>query len=204
MLTDPKVFNSKLISLVENYPEIYNNKLKGYKERLGKDKSWISISKKLDNAPIARVKKRWRSLRTEFVRNYKNSRPQRYGNAMNFILPFIGKSPRQQIILNQEQEQEEQEEAESDDNTVMILDDDFKYQNITSFQSDPIIKITQLPIDDPTIEITQLPIDDPTIDFFFQAMAATLKTLPKQTQAQVKAEVFQIISKAEIAFFSNR
>ena len=50
---------------------------------------FYSLPQKLDNAPTARVKKRWRSLRTEFVRNYRNSKPQRYGNAMNFILPFI-------------------------------------------------------------------------------------------------------------------
>lgn len=31
MLLDPNVFNSKLISLVKECPEIYNTKYKGYK-----------------------------------------------------------------------------------------------------------------------------------------------------------------------------
>ncbi|CAO1420854.1 unnamed protein product [Diamesa hyperborea] len=181
-LTDPNIFNAKLINLVKDCPEIYDTKHKGYKELSGKANSWISISKNLDNAPIARVKKRWRSLRTEFVRNYRNSKPQRYDNLMNFILPFIGKNRKPQISVVDEQELDEVESEQDTEDNIDIR---------TSIDTEPPPKITKTSS------------NDSSIDLFFQAMAATLKTLPKHTQAQVKSEVFQIISKAEIASFSN-
>lgn len=34
LLTDPNVFNSKLIQLVKECPEIYNTKHKGYKGKI--------------------------------------------------------------------------------------------------------------------------------------------------------------------------
>lgn len=134
------------------------------------------------------MKKRWRSLRTEFVRNYRNSKPQRYGSQINFILPFIGKNRRPQTSVIDEQELDK---VDSEEDTDILLDEIEEIQIRTSIDSEPPSKMTKTSS------------DDTAIDLFFQAMAATLKTLPKQTQAQVKGEVFQIISKAEIASFSN-
>ena len=111
------------------------------------------------------------------MRNYRNPKPNRYGNQMNFILPFIGKNRIPQKSVKDEQELDEEVESDIDTNEIGIR---------TSIDTEPPTKIAKTTSDD-------------SIDLFFQAMAATLKTLPKQTQAQVKAEVFQIISKAEIA-----
>ena len=103
---------------------------------------------------------------------------------MNFILPFIAKNRRPQLSLDDEEVGSEED--------IAMLPDTKEIQNRLSLDSGG-----------PSLNITNHLIDDPTIDLFFQTMAATLKTLPKQTQAQVKADIFQIISKAEIASFSN-
>lgn len=103
---------------------------------------------------------------------------------MNFILPFIGKNRRPQTSLTEDQELDQ---CESEEDSFINPDDTEETPEV-----DP----------EPSSKIPKHSMDDSSIDLFFQAMAATLKTLPKQTQAQVKAEVFQIISKAEIASFS--
>ncbi|XP_077291517.1 uncharacterized protein LOC143914955 [Arctopsyche grandis] len=68
-----KEFSSdqKLISLVEEYPSLYNKLDINYKDESEKQKSWMEIASRM-NMDVTIVRKRWDNLRDRFVRSYRD------------------------------------------------------------------------------------------------------------------------------------
>ncbi|KAL1513324.1 hypothetical protein ABEB36_002746 [Hypothenemus hampei] len=85
-------WNMKFVLEIKKYPCLYDYKLEDYTNRGLVDATWEKVAKTVGETPDS-CKKRWKNLRTVFVRKRKTckfkGKSYYLGAAMQFIVPFI-------------------------------------------------------------------------------------------------------------------
>ncbi|CAH0550372.1 unnamed protein product [Brassicogethes aeneus] len=87
-----------LIKTIENHPVIYDKSLAAYKNTNAREKAWTEVGKICNLEDIEYIKKRWRTLRDAFIKNYRSSNIAKNGkkkrkwiffDQMLFLVPHI-------------------------------------------------------------------------------------------------------------------
>ncbi|XP_031769735.1 uncharacterized protein LOC116413634 [Galleria mellonella] len=180
----------KLITLVQQYPCLYDIFDPSYNDSQQKYNAWEEIGKLAENRP-RECKVKWTRLRENFRKALKMReankkggliRPLKYENHLSFLKPFI------KIHAAPPAAQSDESSCMSDEDSSIISN-----QNENGiFESRKKHK-----------SFSQKVRENDPIDSFFSALATTVKTFPKDLQIHVKRQVFDAVNAAELSLLPS-
>ncbi|KAG8273004.1 hypothetical protein J6590_030612 [Homalodisca vitripennis] len=203
-----------LVFEVQERPILWSLQQKEYKNVLKKDKEWELIGKKLSKTGGV-CKKRWKSIRDNFIRSRKENhtgtgkaakkKRAAYWEMLSFLdnggpdedleagqtfeLDETALPPPQQQVKKSSQ-QEVGKKTKNQTTLVNMLKERMDGQK-KLFECVEKLMTPQVP-----------PIPEYEVDLFFKSMAGTVKKFTLQQIAQVKAQVFKIVNKIELSNLS--
>ncbi|PZC86273.1 hypothetical protein B5X24_HaOG211434 [Helicoverpa armigera] len=200
-----------LISLVQQYTELYDPEDPHYHDDQCRMSIWEEIGRNTNEKPLA-CKEKWKKIRENFRKainlrkskseqGLKNFKPIRHGKELRFLIPYL--EPNESEVLTK---------------LLSISSDDDEDSTTTlppKTKTVPVNKTTKKKktenISDPEnphpVFQSYLPVEkiytperheekDPTVEFF-KNLGETVKTFPPDVRVRVKRAVFSIVSEAE-------
>ncbi|KAM3966455.1 uncharacterized protein ACR2FA_011997 [Aphomia sociella] len=185
----------KLISHIEQYPCLYDIFSPLYGDYQQKINAWDEIGKSMSSRP-RECKLKWTRLRENFRKALKmresakkgttTMRPVKYEKQLSFLKPFLNT----RAVSNTPQ---------SDDSCSSMSEEDSDNHNESRKRKNGVS--LQNSVGDVDQRAQNNNHIDP-IDSFFTALAATVKTFPKELQIRVKRQVFDVVSDAELSLLT--
>ncbi|XP_059054160.1 uncharacterized protein LOC131848355 [Achroia grisella] len=182
----------KLISLVQQYPCLYDIFDPSYGDAQQKASAWDEIGNSMSSRP-RECKMKWTRLRENYRKAMKMretskkgsiARPVKYENHLAFLKAFIKTHTTPAT-------------AQSDDSSSISGENSSVISNLNESG------VSEGRIRRHTSRTQNLIMPSDPIDSFFSAIATTVKTFPKQLQLSVKRQVFDVVSNAEFSLLPS-
>ncbi|XP_023026214.1 uncharacterized protein [Leptinotarsa decemlineata] len=202
---DTMDYDTRLIEEVKNYPALYDNSHKDFKNKEVKQVIWCDITfrlrKQCDEKSVRTVRMRWKSLRDSYVKetkykmavssgqNVKPRRNWRYSSAMQFLAPFLSLSfP---VVATKEEVLEESEDMKADDqqqvSTYFLNVNPAPATNAAHFLGALLDYSRHHAMGD-----TVRPAEN-EIDSFFRGVADTVKKLSPVNQVRIQRDIVNMV-----------
>ncbi|RZB41469.1 MADF DNA bdg and/or BESS domain containing protein [Asbolus verrucosus] len=207
----------KLIRLVSSYPQLYDGKHKEYGDSHKRELIWQWIGQEIGIKGIPDVcKSKWNILRGGYRRALRNKesgviyrgKKWRFEDDLSFLKNSVVERRK---FLMREKKKNVENISDNDEEITLIKEEptEITYEKLSDNQDEEwtnssekeMIKSGQQ-IDHDMEKDGGNNID--SIKRLFLSLAETVKTLPPLVQAQVKAEVFQCVSSAEIKYLRDK
>ncbi|XP_072163818.1 uncharacterized protein [Diadema setosum] len=220
-----------LITEVERYPCLYNKKCKSYTNYDLKSEIWAKISMKLGE-PEAKVRKRWINLRDSFVKfkkkqsEFRNGLDEdgppnyRYAKQLEFLRPHIQTRKRTTNFASEAersfQEHDDQAQDDSDREEILVEEQPVLFPHESEGAGNSSSELQSFPFPPNSHEKKRkYDSQDAMLDYFqsrrvsseatpfFVHISQVVEKLPPLVQSQLRAQIFELVSRAEIENLSH-
>nr|XP_049699569.1 uncharacterized protein LOC110378882 [Helicoverpa armigera] len=201
-----------LISLVQQYTELYDPEDPHYHDDQCRMSIWEEIGRNTNEKPLA-CKEKWKKIRENFRKainlrkskseqGLKNFKPIRHGKELRFLIPYL--EPNESEVLTKLLSISSDDDEEDTNNTPLLETTKISVKKISKKKKTENISDPENP--HPVFQ-SYLPVEkiypperqeekDPTVEFF-KNLGETVKTFPPDVRVRVKRAVFSIVSEAE-------
>ncbi|KAJ8966367.1 hypothetical protein NQ314_003562 [Rhamnusium bicolor] len=198
--------NTRLISEVERYPELYDNTHPNFKNKDWKMDIWVDITYKLrkqcDEESVRQVRMRWKSLRDSYVKATKyrtalskaQAKPKknwRYSQSMSFLDPFLGSPNPAKGVRNKKRKLCDVTEVEPVEN-FFVTPEDLQEVSENGCNDHLLGDWSEYP---PAHQFSSPPRvnQENDIDSFFKGIADTVKKLNSVNQVKIQRDIVNMV-----------
>ncbi|XP_047023907.1 uncharacterized protein LOC124632934 [Helicoverpa zea] len=201
-----------LISLVQQYTELYDPEDPHYHDDQCRMSIWEEIGRNTNEKPLA-CKEKWKKIRENFRKainlrkskseqGLKNFKPIRHGKELRFLIPYLEPNESEDLtkllsISSDDEEEDSNITPPPKTKTVSVnkISKTKKTENIPEPENQQPVFKSYLPVEKIYTPERQEE-KDPTVEFF-KNLGETVKTFPPDVRVRVKRAVFSIVSEAE-------